>query len=158
MHPRLAVIACCTSLLLGPPSIKVEAVANPAMAPVQGAVFLVTGRHHGATEGFTLTGRAEGLIAGKRVTRALMLAPAGSPGVYGVTRQWDPGVPWVLVFTVDEPDHGDHGYAEAMVRIASDGKTLGIEYPVGKWDASPWPRRVAATEVDAALAAMTRNQ
>jgi hypothetical protein len=156
---RLAVLASCTTLLFGPPSIRVEAVANPATAPVKGAVFMITGRHHGATEGFSVTGRAEGLVAGKRVSHPLTLIPAaGSPGVYGVTRQWDAGEAWVLVFSVDDPDHGDHGWAEAAVRIAANGRVMGIDYPLGKWDATPWPRRVAAAEIDAALAAMTSNQ
>jgi len=159
MSTRLAALAACSTLLFGPPSIKVEPVADPATAPVKGAVFMITGRHHGATEGFTVTGRAEGLVSGKRVTHPLVLTPAaGSPGVYGVLKQWDAGQPWVLVFAIDEPDHGEHGWAEASVRIAADGRVMGIDYPLGKWDTTPWPRRVAASEIDAALAAMTSNR
>ena len=159
MSIRLAVLAACSTLLFGPPSIKVEPVADPATAAVKGAMFMVTGRHHGATEGFTVTGRAEGMMSGKRITRPLMLtAAAGRPGVYGVTKQWDGGQPWVLVFAIDEPDHGEHGWAEAAVRIAADGRVMGIDYPIGKWDATPWPRRVAAAEIDAALAEMASKQ
>jgi hypothetical protein len=156
MSIRLALLASSAALLLGPPSIRVEAVTSPGTAPIKDAVFIVTARHHGEVAGFTVTGRAEGLVDGKRITRPLTLAPVpNNPGVFGVTRQWDAGRPWVLVFSIDEPDHGDHGWAEAAVRVAAGGKVLGIDYPIGKWDATPWPRRIAAAEIDAALAAMT---
>jgi hypothetical protein len=155
MSLRTAVLASAASVLLGPPSIRVEAVTNPQSSPIKDAVFIVTARHHGEVEGFTVTGRAEGLVDGKRVTRPLTLVPVPKQaGVFGVTRQWDAGRPWVLVFSIDEPDHGDHGWAEAAVRVAAGGKVLGIDYPIGKWDATPWPRRIANAEIDAALAAM----
>ena len=152
---RLAVVASCTALLLGPPNIKVEAVTNPATAPVKGAVFMITGRHHVSAEAITVTGRAEGIVAGKRLTRNLTLTPAGSAGVYGVTRQWDAGQPWVLVFTVTALAHGSDDVAEAAVRIAADGHVLGIDYPMGTLASGyPWPRRLAENEIDAALTAM----
>ena len=155
MSVRLAVLASAAALLLGPPSIRVEAVSNPATSPVKDAVFIVTARHHGEVTGFTVTGRAEGLVDGKRVTRPLVLAPVPTQaGVFGVTRQWDADRPWVLVFSIDEPDHGEHGWAEAAVRLAAGGRVLGIDYPIGNWNATPWPRRIAAAEIDAALASM----
>jgi hypothetical protein len=143
---------------MGPPSIKVEAVANPATAAVKGALFMVTARHHQDPEGATVTGRAEGLVAGKRVSKTLTLTPAGSEGVYGVLRQWDAGQPWVLVFTINSPSHKEGGYAEAAVRIARDGKVLGIDYPLGTIgvNKTPWPRRMTDKEVDAALTAMAK--
>ncbi|MGH7524713.1 MAG: hypothetical protein ACREK8_10435 [Gemmatimonadales bacterium] len=156
MSVRIAVLASAAALLLGPPSIRVETVTNPATSPIKDAIFIVTARHHGEVEGFSVTGRAEGLVDGKRVTRPLMLVPVPKqPGVFGVTRQWDADRPWVLVFSIDEPDHGEHGWAEAAVRVAAGGKVLGIDYPIGKWDATPWPRRITGAEIDAALAAMS---
>jgi hypothetical protein len=155
---RIAAVASLTAALMGPPSIKVEPVANPATAPVKGAVFMLTARHHQDTDGVTVTGRAEGLVAGKRVTKTLVLTPAGSEGVYGVLRQWDAGQPWVLVFTLDAPSHKEDGFAEAAVRVGADGKVVGIDYPLGTIGANktPWPRRVTPKEVDAALAAMAK--
>jgi hypothetical protein len=155
MLTRIAAI-CIATALMGPPSIKVEAVANPATAAVKGAVFMVTARHHQDPEGVTVSGRAEGLVAGKRVSHPITLTPAGTEGVYGVTRQWDAGQPWVLVFTIDAAAHKDEGFAEAAVSVGADGKVVAIAYPLGKWGNTPWPRRVTATEIDASLAAMSK--
>jgi len=158
MFPRIAAAASVIAFLFGPPSIHVDAVTNPATAPVKGALFMLTAHHHQETAGVTITGRAEGLVSGKRVTRPLTLTPAAGDGVYGVTRQWDAGQPWLLVFTIDAPSHDSSGYAEAVVRIAPDGKTLGIDYPLGKLaSGTPWPRRISAKEIDVALEAMARR-
>lgn len=155
MTKRLAFALLALSPLLGPPGITINPVTNPASAPVPGAAFLITARHHQSPEGFTVSGRAEGLIAGKRVTRPLRLTEAGSPTLFAVVRQWDAGLPWVLVFTVREEGHDTLGVAEGMVRIAAAGTVRGIEYPMGRIAAGvPWPRRVSAAEVDRALQAM----
>jgi len=158
MSYRIAAAIPLVALLFGPPSIKVEAVSNPANAPVRGAVFMLTAHHHQEPQGVSVTGRAEGLVGGKRVTHALTLTRAPGDGVFGITRQWDAGQPWLLVFTIDAPSHDSSGYAEAVVRIAADGKTLGIDYPLGKLATdTPWPRRISAMEIDAALSAMTKK-
>ena len=158
MFSRLALLTAITAIAFGPPGIRIEAVKDPATAKVKNAVFMVTGRHHADAAGFTVTGRAEGMVAGKRVTRPITLTPAGAEGVYGVTRQWDAGQPWILVFTVTEGGHDDHGVAEGMVKIAPNGSVLGIDYPMGKLDEkTPWPRKATAAEIDAALAAMAKR-
>ena len=151
-----AAIAFCAALLFGPPNIKVKAVTNPAAAPIKGAVFMITARHHVSPDGIVVSGRAEGIVAGKRVSHRLTLTPGASAGVYGVTRQWDAGQPWVLVFAVSATEHESDGVAEAAVRVAPDGRVLGIDYPMGKLASGyPWPRKMTATEIDAALTAMT---
>ena len=158
MSIRLATITTLTAVLFGPPSIKVEAVTNPTTAPVPGAVFMITARHHLSTEGVEVTGRAEGVVAGKRVSRALTLAPTASAGVYGVTRQWEAGQPWVLVFAVSSKAHEPGGVAEAVVRLSAAGQVMGIAYPMGKLDSGyPWPRRATAHEVDSALAGLVKS-
>lgn len=158
MSCRIAAAIPFIALLFGPPSIKLEAVFNPATAPVKGAVFMLTAHHHQDTEGVTVTGRAEGLIAGKRVTRPLILTKAPGDGVYAVLRQWDSGQPWVLVFSINAPSHDSTGIAEAVARIAPDGRTAGIDYPLGKLPGgTPWPRKISATEIDAALGALAKK-
>lgn len=159
MSIRLAVAAASLSLLFGPPSIKVEAVATPATAAVKGAVFMITGRHHVSADEIRLTGRAEGIVNGKRVSQLLTLTPAGAPSTYGVTRQWAAGQPWVLVFTVLAAVHDSDGVAEATVQIAADGHVVKIDYPMGKIAGGyPWPRRAAGKEIDAALAALAKRE
>ncbi len=156
MSIRLAAVASLASLLFGPPGIKVDAVTNPATAPVKGAVFMLTARHHVGPDSVEVTGRAEGVVAGARVSRSLTITPSSKAGVYGVTRQWDAGQPWVLVFTVASKVHDPDGVAEASVRLSSDGRVLGIDYPMAKLNGYPWPRRVTAQEIDSALNAMTK--
>lgn len=159
MSIRLAIAAASISLLFGPPNIKIETVSNPATAVVKGAVLMVTGRHHVSADEIRVTGRAEGIVAGKRVTQNLTLIPAGSPSVYGVTRQWTAGQPWVLVFTVTSAAHDADGVAEALVKLAEDGRVVGIDYPMGALaGGTPWPRKVGAREIDDALAALARRE
>ena len=157
MLSRIAVAVSLTAVLFGPPSIKVESV-NPATARVKGAVLMVSAHHHQDTAGVTVTGRAEGLIAGKRVTRPLTLIASGGDGEFGVKPQWDAGQPWLLIFSINTPVHDDTGVAEAVVKIAPDGKVMSVDYPMGKLTTgTPWPRRIAPKEVDAILTAMAKQ-
>jgi hypothetical protein len=149
MSIRFGLLVSSAALFFGPPSVTVEVVTNPDRAPIQGAVLMVTGRHHG--EPAPVTGRAEGLVAGKRISRPLTMTAGRSTGLYGVTRQWESGQPWVLVFTVAEAVHDSNGVAEAMVPVGADGRIGRIESPMGKWGTTPWPRRVTQAEIDAAL-------
>ena len=158
MSIRLAAVTTVAALLFGPPSIKVEPVTNPATAPVKGAVFMLVARHHQSTDSVEVTGRAEGVVAGARVSRVLTLTATARAGVFGVTRQWDAGQPWVLVFTVSSKVHEEGGIAEAVVRVSAAGAVLGIDYPMGKLAGGyPWPRKVTAEEIDAALTAMIKT-
>ncbi len=70
------------------PTIKVEPIVDPSEGSHQGALFAQQQpSHHQDIDGVTVTGRAEGLVAGKRVTRPLILTPNGTEGTYAVTRQ-----------------------------------------------------------------------
>jgi hypothetical protein len=154
MSTRLPFLALSILLFLGPPSIKVAAVSNPALAPVKGAVLMLTAHHHQSP--FTVSGRAEGIVDGKRVSRPLALTRGDDETTYGVTRQWSVGQPWVLVFTVNAAAHAEDGVAEALVSIDSQGRMVHVDYPLGKLaSGTPWPRRVTQREIDSALAGMS---
>lgn len=160
MSIRLAAVTtlAAAGLLFGPPSIKVEPVTNPATAPVKGAAFMIVARHHQSADSVAVTGRAEGIVAGARVTRVLTLTPTERHGVFGVTRQWDAGQPWVLVFTVAGKVHEEGGLAEAVVRVSKAGEVLGIDYPMGKLAGGyPWPRKATPEEIDSALTSMIKT-
>jgi hypothetical protein len=160
---RYAAIPVAVALLFGPPRIEVKQVANPATAPVRGAVLLVTASHHQTNdEGIHVSGRAEGLVAGKRVTRTLTLTQLGSKRDFAVLPQWDRGTPWVLVFTITEDAHDDAlAAAEAVLPVNPDGSFGRVTYPmgtqtIGSTRAYPWPRRVTAGEIDSTLRALRR--
>jgi hypothetical protein len=121
-----ATLPLATALLFGPPSIKVTIVTDRASAPTPGAVLAVTAQHHVEGEPLKVTGRMEGMLNGKRITRPLAVTASSTRGSYGVSPQWERGNPWVLVLATDM---GDHGTAVALVRIASDGKIIGADSP-----------------------------
>jgi hypothetical protein len=144
-----AAVPFAAALLFGPPSIKVTVVTDRATAPTPGAVLDVTAHHHDEKVAINITGKMEGLVDGKRVTRPLTVTATSTRGRFGVAPQWELGKPWVLVFTTGLPDHGT---AVAIVKIGNDGKVAGIESPnslraLGK----PLPSDAVESEVKSAL-------
>ena len=113
-------------LLAGPPSIKVTMVTDPTAAPTPGAVLAIEAHHHMDGEPLVVTGRMEGLVAGRRVSRPLVVTPTKERGHFGVTPQWEVGTPWVLVLATGM---GEHGTAVALVRVNAAGRVTGIEVP-----------------------------
>lgn len=146
----LATAAISTAALLGPPHITVRAVPVGARGLPADAALLVQGEHHSDRELLTVTGRAEGVQGGRRVTRPLTLAPRGK-SEYVVTRQWSRGTPWVLVFAAEQGPDGRHGVAEAMVKVDAAGAVTGIEHPKSAWTDRNQPRRLTEREIRAAL-------
>ncbi|MBA2291084.1 MAG: hypothetical protein H0W15_01365 [Gemmatimonadales bacterium] len=138
--------------LLGPPHIKVEQVGRDVPVPTPGAVLRVTGDHHQDNNEPTVTGRAEGLRNGKRITLPLVLTPTSTHGQFGVSTQWTAGTPWVLVFTVAQEGHGEFGTAEGVVRVDARGAIVGIDHPKAtNARGDRYGRRITDKEVNAAL-------
>lgn len=149
-----AVAALSATALLGPPHITVRAVPAGTSGLPADAVLLVQGEHHSDRELLTVTGRAEGVQGGKRVSRAVALVSRGKLE-YVVTRQWARGTPWVLVFTAEQGPDGRHGVAEAMVKVDAAGAVTAIEHPKAAWNAERnEPRRLTEREIRAALASL----
>ncbi len=64
----------------------------------------------------------------------------------------------VLVFTVEQGDAGKYGVAEAIVRVAADGRVLGIEkLRATNQRGDNYPRAAAAKEIETALATLARG-
>ena len=146
----LTIAAVSMSAMFGPPRIQVTEVTPGMTAPV-GAVLLVEGHHHQQSELLTITGRAEGMKNGQRVSMPLTLVPA-SGGRFAVPRQWTSGTPWVLVLAAGENEAGAHGVAEALVKVDASGKLVGIEYPSAGWiGTSDTPKRTSPDEINAVL-------
>ncbi len=150
-----AALACIAGF--SPPRIHVTVVGPRDTAPA-GTVLLVEGHRHVDSEPLTITGRAEGVQNGRRVSLPLTMASAG-PGKYGVTRQWISGSPWLLILTAGQGDHGTHGIAEALVKIDTAGEIVGIDYPAAGWIGnSETPKRTTAAEIDAVLATLATRR
>jgi hypothetical protein len=154
-HRRFAVGAVAALALLGPPQIHVRAATAGAAGVPAGAALLVEVRHHDDHGGVTVTGRAEGLRSGRRVTQPLTITSTGK-GSYALTRQWDTGSPWVLVLSAEQLEGNSHALSEAMVKVDSRGAIVSIDHPRGSIVAKGGNvDRIGEKEVAAALATLS---
>lgn len=145
--------------MFGPPHIKVEQVTDAKHAPTPGAVLLVVGDHHQDSNRPAVTGRAEGVRDGRRMSKPITLTATSTKGRFGVTRQWNAGSPWLLVFTVAQDDHGDFGAAESVVKVDAAGKVVAIEYPKQRnARGDQYGRRATPAEIDAALTTLAASR
>jgi hypothetical protein len=85
---------------------------------VQDAVLTVEAQGCSDYSHAAITGRAEGLVAGKRQSLPVTLAPANKPGMYTVRQQWPADGKWVLVLSAES--QGRHTYT--IVELAPDGR------------------------------------
>lgn len=148
--PLLAFALVAAASHLGPPRITVRAVTGTP--PTAGAVLDITTHHHTEEESADVSGRALAMRNGARVSRPITITAVGTPGRYGVAKQWENGTAWVLVFTVKQGEHGSHGTAEAMVRVDATGR-IGAITMAGGTNArgDRFPRAFTEREVEAAL-------
>lgn len=152
--PRSAALAAVASFCLaataaaGPPWISVEIPANPHDPATRGALMLVRAYHHGTGVATTVTGVAEGIVDGRRVSIPLDVARTRSAGVYAVARpELDPGR-WVLVLRLRD----GHSSATALVPLSSSGEVAGATVPARRsGDGWTIPREVSDADVEAAL-------
>ncbi|HYW30947.1 MAG TPA: hypothetical protein VE869_05515 [Gemmatimonas sp.] len=145
-----AIAALSAAALFGPPHIVVTAV-SPAPAVIGAPAFNIEVEHHTTADQIKLTGRAEGVRGGQRVTLPLALVRRDSAH-FTVVRQWEANTPWVLVFSVEQGPEGAHGVVEAVIPIDKSGAVRRIEYTKpGFHDGSKLPRRVTRARVDSAL-------
>jgi hypothetical protein len=138
-----------SSALAGPPWISIEYPANPYDRTSQGAFLTVRTYHHGDFQNKNVTGRAEGVVNGKRESMALDIRPGSQPGMYVVRWQRPATGRWVLVI-----NSGTQGVTEAtaVVEISPTGGIAGVTVPT-RDAGNGWisPRAVAAAEIDALL-------
>lgn len=151
--PALVLVATATVIATpahaGPPWISVELPANPLDRTTRGAFLLVHSFHHETQVRDALSGRAEGLVNGKRQTITLTFDNTSRDGVRALRKSWPDGGVWVLVLTT-----GDHGSATALVGIGADGTVRSINVPTVTRDGHIIPAPVSAADVDALLGRM----
>lgn len=145
--PLLCVVPLAAFAMLGPPRITVthQGVRGDTVA-------FVHGQHHTDLTDVPVTGRLETVASGQRISYAIKLDKLPSAGRYVIRRVWDTARPVVLVLTLEQGDHGEHGVAEAVVRVAAGGTVVGVEYPRGSGVfGAQTPRRATPAEITAAL-------
>lgn len=141
--------------LFGPPSITVSRVSGAP--PTPGAVLAVVATHHTDEVKPQLSAKAVAMQGGKKVSQPVELTASSKKGVYGVTKQWEDGTPWVLVFTIAQGDHGEHGKASALVKVDARGQVVNMESLFERVDGERrWPREATDKDIDAALGQMAK--
>jgi hypothetical protein len=135
----------------GPPWIAVELPANPHHATTRGASMLIRAYHHSTALDVPVTGTAEGIVDGRRVSYALDIARTNQPGVFAVRTPLPKGGVWVLAVTLEQSADAT---ATALVTVGPGGRIAGVEVPSSRSrDGWSVPRRVEPRDIDAALRA-----
>lgn len=134
----------------GPPWIAVEYPVNPHDPNTRGAFMTIRTYHHGDLTGFDITGRAEGLVNGRRQSAKLDIRRLPQAGIYAVRWQKPAAGSWALI--VSTTRDGAH-MASVLVDIDASGRVASVSVPSNPIEGGRWqvPRRVAAAELDAAL-------
>lgn len=138
--------ATSTLLLWGPPRIAVQT------ANLTGdAVAVVDAHYHTPEADARVYGTLYSWTGGRRVERQIALEKLAEYR-YKVSRSWTSTEPMVLVLGVEQGEKGEHGVAEALVRLARGGRVAGVDIAMTRPIAgSPQPRRVNNREIEAAL-------
>ena len=132
----------------GPPWISIEYPPSPYDRVTREAFLLVHAYHHSTPADFPVSGKAEGMVDGKRRTVELQFQRTSRPGVFALRRQWPEGGRWVLSLNVHQGDF----VAGALVKIGADGRVAGVDVPTRRMGSDDnIPRAISAAEIEAAL-------
>src|SRR5258705_1084905 len=132
--------------MFGGPWISIEAAVNPYVSTTNGALFLVHTFVHQNPSDLPVSGRAEGLVDGKRRCVPFTLNRTGQMGTYVVRREWgDKGIWTVLVTAMPEAKNG--WSIQAVVNVGTDGEIERVSVP----RAGQGPRLLTNAEVEQGL-------
>jgi hypothetical protein len=114
--------------MFGGPWISIETPVNPYEQSTTGAMFLVHTWVHGNPSDLPVTGRAEGLVDGKRRSVPFTLRKSAHMGTYSVARQWDGKGIWTLLVTA-MPEAKNGWSIQAVVNVGADGEIERVSVP-----------------------------
>lgn len=157
MSARILSVVALPLLLLalpasaGPPWIAIELPANPHHASTRNASLLVRAYHHSTSIDVPITGVAQGIVKGQRVSLALQVRPTNQAGVYAVHTPLPKGGTWILALTLSQSKDDT---ATALVTVDAGGRVVAIDVPSDRTrDGWMVPRRVTDRDIEAALQA-----
>jgi hypothetical protein len=143
--------AAASAAHAGPPWISIELPANPHHASTRDASLLVRAYHHSDALNAPLTGTAEGIVDGRRVSLPLELRATNQPGVFALTTPLPKGGTWIMAITLSESSTAT---ATALVTVDPRGRIVAVDVPSTRTrDGWRVPSRVDAGDVEAALRA-----
>jgi hypothetical protein len=132
--------------IFGGPWISIEAPVNPYVSSATGGLFLVHTWVHQNPSDLPVSGRAEGLVDGKRRSVPFALTRSGQMGTYVVRREWgEKGIWTVLVTAMPEAKNG--WSIQAVVNVGADGEIEKVSVP----RAGHGPRLLTDAEVEQGL-------
>ncbi len=146
-------VALPSSLMAWPPWLSIETPVNPYDQATRGAFLLAHTvlRPGSADNKVTLTGTAEGIVAGKRESVRLNFDRTPRAGVFALRKQWPSDGTWALVISLGPREVA---VTTAIVDLGSNGEVIGIRVPTQQNARSDIiPRAVTAEEIDSSLAA-----
>ncbi len=149
----LLAVALPSSLMAWPPWLSIETPVNPYDQATRGAFLLahIALRPGSTDDNVTLTGTAEGIVAGKRESVRLSFDRTPRAGVFALRKQWPSEGTWVLVISLGPREVT---VTTAIVDLGSNGEVIGVRVPTQRNARSEAiPRAVSAEEIDSSLAA-----
>lgn len=146
MLARILIATTAAATILGPPRISVRTSDLPA-----GAIALVEAHYHTDEDEARVYGTAYAWQDGRRTEQELRLTRRDAHH-YTVSRSWPAGQPRVLVLGVEQGKRGEHGVAEALVRVDASGRVTNVDVALTKpISGHELPRRVNDREIENAL-------
>jgi hypothetical protein len=146
MLPKILLVATASTLLLGPPRIAVHTGSLSG-----NALAVVEAHYHTDKDDARVYATLYGWNSGQRTERSVPLAKLDEHR-YRLDRTWTTTTPMVLVVGVEQGENGKHGAAEALIRVARDGRVAGVDVAMTRpIIGSPQPRRVNDREIEGAL-------
>ena len=139
----LACAALTTTAAKGPPWVSIE------MRPQGGGTLIARTFHHGTPVAIPLTGTAEGMVNGRRVSVPLSFEQDTSSNAFVIPRTWANEGVWVLNIGTSGDNH-DFA-AGVVVGLDRLGQVAFIRFPRGRFGSS---RPATAGEVTAMLRAL----
>ena len=148
----LALAALPSLAFAGPPWVSIELPANPMDRTSRGAYLLIHSFHHERIISMAVSGRAEGIVNGKRQSIPLKFRETSRGAVFALDQMWPREGTWVLVITAGATE--GQGGATALVGIGADGEVRSIKVPTRKDGENILPVTPTAQEVERSLQAL----
>ncbi|HRP07229.1 MAG TPA: hypothetical protein PLL69_01960 [Gemmatimonadales bacterium] len=142
---RLLLTTVAPILILGPPRIGVSTARLPANTSA-----VIEAHYHTDHDEARVYGTAYHWSGGQRIERPVVLEKATGDR-WNLRTTWDTARSVVIVVGVEQGDHGVHGVAEALLRVANGGRVVAFDIAmtdpiIGR----AMPRRVTDSEIEAA--------
>jgi hypothetical protein len=103
-------------------------LSNPYLASGNGALFLVRTYVHQNPADLPVSGRAEGLVDGKRRSVPFTLTRSAQTGTYVVRPEWGAKGIWTVLVTA-MPEAKNGWRIQAVVNVGANGEIEGVTMP-----------------------------